>query len=82
MCFVELAKLRLSRGEDTLALVQEAKELEPDNLLLHWIEARGLVVAGRHGDALPIFRHLARVDPDTLLADVLRPADFRGLGVC
>ena len=62
MCLIELAKLRLGRGEDALALVEEAKALQPDNLLVHWIEARLLAAIDRYSEALSIFRELANID--------------------
>jgi tetratricopeptide (TPR) repeat protein len=72
LCFIELAKVRLQRGEEALALalVCEAKQLQPHNLLLHWIEAQALVAAGRHREGFAIFARLASVDPDTLLAEL------------
>jgi tetratricopeptide (TPR) repeat protein len=70
LCFIELAKVRLLRGEKVLALVREAKQLQPHNLLLHWIEAQALVAAGRYRESFAIFARLASVDPDTLLAEV------------
>jgi glycosyltransferase involved in cell wall biosynthesis len=70
LCFIELAKLRMARGEDALALVREALALQPGNLLLQWFEARILAAAGRHAEALPIFSRLAEIDPETLLAEL------------
>ena len=69
LCFVELAKLRISRGEDALPLIREGIERQPENLLLCWLEARALVVAGRHAEAIPLFERLAAIDSDILLAD-------------
>jgi tetratricopeptide (TPR) repeat protein len=70
LCFIELAKTRLLDGEEALALIREATELQPDNLLLHWLEARALLAAGQYVEALLIFEALAAVDADTLVADV------------
>ena len=53
-----------------MALIREATELQPDNLLLHWLEARVLLAAGQYAEALLIFEALAAVDADTLVADV------------
>jgi len=78
LCFIELAKLRLLEGEEAQALIREAKDLQPENLLLRWLEARELVVSGRYAEALPIFEALAAVDADTLLAEV--SCDRRILG--
>jgi tetratricopeptide (TPR) repeat protein len=83
LCFIELAKVRLQRGEEALGLVREAKRLQPHNLLLHWIEAQALVAAGRHPEGFAIFARLASVDPDTLFGRViLRPPDIRSSGPC
>lgn len=70
LCHIELVKLKLQRGEDVVALVDEAICLRPHNLLLHWLRARGLASAGRHAEAIAIFAWLGAIDPDTLLSDV------------
>ena len=70
LCHIELAKLRLQRGDDVTTLVDESLRLSPDNLLLLWLQARGLAVAGRHAAAIPVFARLGSVDPDTLLSDI------------
>jgi hypothetical protein len=80
LCFVEIAKLKALRGEEVLALVREAQQLQPDNLLLHWIEARVLVAAGRYAQATPIFERLAAIEPDTLLAEVAYDRRILGTG--
>jgi hypothetical protein len=80
LCFVELAKLRALRGDEPLALVREAQGLQPGNLILHWIEARVLVTAGRYAEAMPIFERLAAVEPDTLLAAVAYDRRILGAG--
>lgn len=88
LCFIELAKLRLLQGEEALTFVQEAKALQPDNLVLDWLEARILVAAGRHVDALPIFERLSQVNPDTLLANlsydrrIFGASAFAEMGLC
>jgi tetratricopeptide (TPR) repeat protein len=70
LCQIELAKLSLTRNESALALVAEAKRLQPDNLLVQWIEAKVLAAGGRHEEALPIFERLAHIDADSLVAYV------------
>jgi len=70
LCFIELIKLRLARGEEALPLIYEAKALQPGNLLLHWLEARALVADARWAEANAVFSRLARVDANTLLAEV------------
>jgi glycosyltransferase involved in cell wall biosynthesis len=88
LCLIELTKLRLARGEKALALVDEAKALQPDNLLLHWIEARVLVAGGRYAEALAIFARLACIDPDALLAElsydrrIFGASAFAEMGYC
>ena len=37
---------------------------------MHWLEARALVAANRHAEATLFFERLARVKPETFLADV------------
>jgi glycosyltransferase involved in cell wall biosynthesis len=70
LCFIELAKLRLLKGEEALTLIREGSALRPDNLFLRWLEARALVAAGNYAEAISIFAGLGAVDPDTLIADV------------
>ena len=70
LCLIELAKLRLVRGEDARALIDEAKALQPNNMLVRWIEARMLAADGQYTHALAIFGELANIDPDTLLAEL------------
>lgn len=88
LCFIELAKLRLLQGEEALTFVQEAKALQPDNLVLDWLEAGIFVAARRHVDALPIFERLSQVNPDTLLANlsydrrIFGASAFAEMGLC
>jgi tetratricopeptide (TPR) repeat protein len=88
LCLVELAKLRLIRGEEARALVYEAKGLQPDNLLVHWIEAQMLAAAGQYSEALSIFRELANIDPDSLMANlsydrrIFGASAFAEMGYC
>jgi tetratricopeptide (TPR) repeat protein len=70
LCLIELAKLRLVRGEDARALIDEAKALQPNNMLVRWIEARMLAADGQYTHALAIFGELANIDPDALLAEL------------
>jgi tetratricopeptide (TPR) repeat protein len=70
LCLIELAKLHLVRGDDPRVLIDEAKALQPDNLLVHWIEAHMLAADGQYTQALAIFGELANIDPDTLLAEL------------
>jgi hypothetical protein len=78
LCFIELAKLQALSGDEPLALVHEAKELQPGILLLDWIEARLLVAADRYAEAVPIFERLGAIEPESLLAEVA--FDRRTLG--
>jgi glycosyltransferase involved in cell wall biosynthesis len=70
LCFIEVAKLRLLKGGEAQALISEAKELQPANLLLRWLEARALLGAGKYAEARLIFEALATVDPYTLISDL------------
>ena len=69
LCFIELAKLRLTRGENALALIREATALQPRNWLLQWLKARALMLADHYDEAAPIFERLACVDAETLLTE-------------
>jgi tetratricopeptide (TPR) repeat protein len=80
LCFIELAKLQVLSGDERLALVREAKALQPGNLLLHWIEARLLVAAGRYAEAMPIFERLGAIEPEGLLAEVAYDRRILGAG--
>jgi glycosyltransferase involved in cell wall biosynthesis len=70
LCFIELAKLRMTRREEALALIREGRERRPDNLLLCWLEARALIAADRYEAALPLFERLAAIDSDSLVTDI------------
>jgi glycosyltransferase involved in cell wall biosynthesis len=78
LCFIELAKLRLFDGREAGGLVEEAKQLQPENLLLRWIEARALAAAGRYAEAIAIFQILAGVDAATLLTSLSYPKRIFG----
>jgi len=69
LCFAELAKSRLLKGEEAAALIAEAHRLNPENLLVLWLEARQLTAAGRYAEAIPIFERLGSVDPDELVTE-------------
>jgi len=70
LCFVELAKLRLLEREEAIELVREAAAIQPDNLLLKWLEARIHAAAGRYEEAISIFARLANIDAKNLVADL------------
>lgn len=88
LCFIELARLRLTRGEDALALIQEAQRRWPDNHMLQWLKGKALVACGRDADALTVFEVLARIDPDELVAPMaydrrlFGPGAFAEMGHC
>ncbi len=68
LCFIELVKLRLARGEEALSLIAEAELACPGNWMLHWLKGKALVAAGRDAEALPVFEALSQIDADTLIA--------------
>jgi len=70
LCFIELAKLHLSNSQEALKLLREASGFQPDNLLLHWMEARLLAEVGRYDEAISIFQYLASIDANSLVSDV------------
>ena len=88
LCFIELAKLALVRGDDALGLVDEALALQPDNRLLHWLKSKALIAHRRFEDAMPIIRTLTDVDAATLLEDasydqaIFGASAFADLGLC
>ena len=88
LCFIELAKLRLLEGQETLELVHEARQWHRGNLLLDWLEARALVAAGRYAEAMGIFAHLAGIDARSQVADlsydrrILGAWAFAEMGYC
>jgi glycosyltransferase involved in cell wall biosynthesis len=69
LCHVELIKLELARGGDGAELIAEGRRLRPDHHLLQWLEAKSLMRRGRFGDASAISAALARIDPDTVVAE-------------
>jgi tetratricopeptide (TPR) repeat protein len=69
--YVAIIGHELHAGRDPSALLAEAKQRCPGNLLLTWLEGRCLMAAGRHADAIPIFERLASVDARTLCDDAL-----------
>ena len=88
LCFIELAKLSLARGEDALGLIDEALALQSNNRLLHWLKAKALIAGRRFEDAMPIIESLAHVDAAALLDDlsydqtIFGAAAFADLGLC
>jgi tetratricopeptide (TPR) repeat protein len=62
--YLHLASFLLDRKRDAAALLDEGCRRFPENHALTWLSARRLVEAGRHADALPLFRQLAAVDTD------------------
>lgn len=70
LCFVEMAKLLLGRGNDALALIETGLALQPEHYLLRWLKGRALMAAGRYAEAVEILEELAAVNADTLIADV------------
>ncbi len=88
LCFIELAKLLLGRGEDVLDLLDEGLALQPGNRLLHWLKAKALIASRRYDEAMPILRTLAYLDPASLVEEVSydqrifgAPA-FADMGLC
>jgi tetratricopeptide (TPR) repeat protein len=69
LCHVELIKLEMARGGDAAELVADGRRLRPDHHLLQWLEGKSLMRRGRFADASAIFAALARINPDTVVAD-------------
>jgi tetratricopeptide (TPR) repeat protein len=80
LCFAELAKSRLLRGEEAAALIGEARRMHPENLLVVWLEARQLVAGGRYAAAIPILERLGAIDPDGLVAEAAYDRRILGAG--
>jgi glycosyltransferase involved in cell wall biosynthesis len=69
LCHVELINLELARGGDAAELIADGRRLRPDHHLLQWLEGKSLMRRGRFGDASAMFAALARIDPDTVVAE-------------
>jgi glycosyltransferase involved in cell wall biosynthesis len=88
LCFIELAKFRMLKGEDALPLIRQGLQMQPNSLLLQWLQARALVLAERIDEATPIFERLALIDPETLLTEaaynkrILGASAFAEIGYC
>jgi glycosyltransferase involved in cell wall biosynthesis len=70
LCYVELAKLLISRQQDALPLIHRALRLQPWNWFLQWLKAKVLMANGRYVEAMQIFKKLGSIDADTLIAPV------------
>ena len=69
LCHVELIKLELASGGDAAELIADGRRLRPDHHLLQWLEAKSLMRQGRFSGASAIFALLARIDPETVVAE-------------
>jgi glycosyltransferase involved in cell wall biosynthesis len=70
LCFIELAKLQLARGEDALPLIAEAEALQPDNWLLCWLRGQALIMGEHYEEAMPVFERLSTIDADRLISQI------------
>jgi tetratricopeptide (TPR) repeat protein len=72
LCFIELAKLRLSqsRPAEAMTFIRQAGEFHPGNLFVRWLEARALAAMKQYQAAIAIFEELLRVDASTLVDDL------------
>ena len=70
LCFIEMAKLLMGRGDDPLFIIDEGLGGQPDNYLLHWLKGKALIAGKQPAAAIPIFEALATIDAETLVADV------------
>jgi tetratricopeptide (TPR) repeat protein len=66
LVFAELAGHLVARDADASALIAEARSLYPTNLFLVWMEARSLMRAGRHQEAIERLDVLLAVDTSAL----------------
>jgi tetratricopeptide (TPR) repeat protein len=80
LCFVELVRQRLASGLDVMDLLNEAIALQPEDPFLQWLMTQALQAAGRYEDALPIYEHLATIDPETLLTHTAYDRRVLGAG--
>jgi tetratricopeptide (TPR) repeat protein len=77
---MELAKTRIERNEDCLALLEEGLAIDPANWLLRWLQARALRGQGRFEPAMAIFRELAAQDADRMVAPTAYDRRIFGAG--
>ena len=64
--YYEMICLMNEKGGDSAALLDEARSLFPDNYLLIWTKAMTLMHGSRYEDAVPIFKFLTSIDPESL----------------
>jgi tetratricopeptide (TPR) repeat protein len=69
LCHIELINLELASGGDAAELIAEGRRLRPDHHLLQWLEGKSFMRRGCFGDASAIFAALARIDPETVVAE-------------
>jgi tetratricopeptide (TPR) repeat protein len=64
--YYEMIYLINERGGDATELLDESLSLFPDNYLLLWTRAMTLMHGSRFEEAVPIFKFLTSIDPDSL----------------
>lgn len=80
LCYIELIRLGLDRGDDVHALLEEAMAAQPDDLFLVWLRGQALMAAGRYDAGVAAFERLAAVDPDALLTPLAYDRRVLGAG--
>jgi glycosyltransferase involved in cell wall biosynthesis len=63
--YVDLIRLRLNKGKDVTALIEEALALFPDHYLLIWLNGKSLMSQKRFSEAISIFKNLASIDGES-----------------
>lgn len=64
--YYEMICLINEKGGDSTGLLDEALSLFPDNYLFIWTKAMTLLHGSRYEDAVPIFKYITSIDPDSL----------------
>jgi len=87
--YADLARLRMTRGEEAKALVEEALQLFPNQHFLVWLKGQIKLTDGKLEEAISIFKHLIsigahKVEDEKLAYDmkIFTVFSYESLGNC